>query len=114
MEKKKMDSKADYLYSAKMEYLFDGIVGLNSVEECRCFFDDICTVTELIELSKRLTAAKMLSDECTYTDIIEKTGLSTATISRVNRCLKYGKNGYSEVIRHLDEKGKTPWDTDND
>ena len=60
-------------------------------------------------MSKRLTAAKMLSDNCTYTDIIEKTGLSTATISRVNRCLKYGSDGYTEVLRRLDEKGETPW-----
>ena len=106
MAKKKMDSK--------MEYLFNGILGLNTVEECMNFFEDICTVTEIIEMSKRLTAAKMLSDECTYTDIIEKTGLSTATISRVNRCLKYGSDGYTEVIRRLDEKGETPWDTDNE
>ena len=101
MAKKRMDSK--------MEYLFNGILSLNTVDECMSFFEDICTVTEIIEMSKRLTAAKMLSDNCTYTDIIEKTGLSTATISRVNRCLKYGSDGYTEVLRRLDEKGKTPW-----
>ncbi len=101
MAKKKMDSK--------MEYLFNGILSLSTVEECMSFFEDICTVTEIIEMSKRLTAAKMLSDNCTYTDIIEKTGLSTATISRVNRCLKYGSDGYTEVIRRLDENGETPW-----
>ncbi len=101
MAKKKMDSK--------MEYLFKGILSLDSVDECMSFFEDICTVTEIIEMSKRLTAAKMLSDNCTYTDIIEKTGLSTATISRVNRCLKYGSDGYTAVLRHLDENGETPW-----
>ena len=102
MAKKKMDSK--------MEYLFNGILSLETVEDCMNFFEDICTVTEIIEMSKRLTAAKMLSDNYTYTDIIEKTGLSTATISRVNRCLKYGSDGYTEVIRRLDEKCETPWD----
>ena len=104
MAKKRMDSK--------MEYLFKGILNLETVEECMSFFEDICTVTEIIEMSKRLTAAKMLSDNCTYTDIIEKTGLSTATISRVNRCLKYGSDGYTEVIRRLDKNGETPWDTE--
>ena len=92
-----------------MVYLFYGILSLNTVDECMSSFEDICTVTEIIEMSKRLTAAKMLSDNCTYTDIIEKTGLSTATISRVNRCLKYGSDGYTEVLRRLDEKGETPW-----
>ncbi len=101
MAKKRMDSK--------MEYLFNGILSLSTVDECMSFFEDICTVTEIIEMSKRLTAAKMLSDNCTYTDIIEKTGLSTATISRVNRCLKYGSDGYVEVLRRLDEKGESPW-----
>ena len=101
MAKKRMDSK--------MEYLFNGILSLNTVDECMSFFEDICTVTEIIEMSKRLTAAKMLSDNCTYTDIIEKTGLPTATISRVNRCLKYGSDGYTQVLRRLDEKGETPW-----
>ncbi len=102
MAKKRMDSK--------MEYLFKGILSLETVEDCMNFFEDICTVTEIIEMSKRLTAAKMLSDNYTYTDIIEKTGLSTATISRVNRCLKYGSDGYTEVIRRLDEKCETPWE----
>ena len=92
-----------------MDYLYRGILSLQTQEECYAFFEDICTVTEIIEMSKRLTAAKMLSDNCTYTDIIEKTGLSTATISRVNRCLKYGSDGYTEVLRRLDEKGETPW-----
>ena len=104
MAKKRMDSK--------MEYLFKGILNLETVDECMSFFEDICTVTEIIEMSKRLTAAKMLSDNCTYTDIIEKTGLSTATISRVNRCLKYGSDGYTEVIRRLDLNGETPWEAE--
>ena len=97
MAKKEMDSK--------MEYLFKGILSLNSIEECKAFFEDICTITEIIDMSNRLTAAKMLSDEKTYTEIIEKTGLSTATISRVNRCLKYGSDGYINVLERLERKG---------
>lgn len=94
----------------KMEYLFRGILSLNSVEECKAFFDDICTITELIDMSNRLTAAKMLSDDKTYSEVIEKTGLSTATISRVNRCLKYGSDGYLLVLDNLNKLGEAPID----
>ncbi len=85
----------------KMEYLFKGILTLNTVEECRAFFEDICTVKELSEMSRRLTAAKMLDENKIYTEIAEETGLSTATISRVNRCLKYGSDGYVRVLERL-------------
>ena len=59
-------------------------------------------------MAKRMSGAKMLDDNRVYTDITEKTGLSTATISRINRCLKYGSDGYSEVLRRLDEAGVEP------
>ena len=85
----------------KMEYLFKGILTLTTVEECRAFFEDICTVKELSEMSRRLTAAKMLDENKIYTEIAEETGLSTATISRVNRCLKYGSDGYVRVLQRL-------------
>ncbi len=98
----------------KMEYLFKGILSLNSVEECKAFFDDICTVTELIDMSNRLTAAKMLSDDKTYSEVIEKTGLSTATISRVNRCLKYGSDGYLLVLDNLNKLGEAPIDKEKE
>ena len=101
MAKKMMDSY--------MEYLFNGILSLESIDDCMRFFEDICTVTEVIEMSKRLCAAKMLSDDLSYVDIIEKTGLSSATISRVKRCLTYGSDGYADVIKKLDDKGLTPW-----
>ncbi|MCI8473608.1 MAG: hypothetical protein HFE65_11000 [Clostridiales bacterium] len=94
---------------AQMRYLFEGILSLQTVEECSRFFEDICTVVEIIEMSKRLTAAKMLADNTTYTDIMEKTGLSTATISRVNRCLKYGSDGYAVVLERLDAAGADPF-----
>lgn len=85
----------------RMEYLYRGILTLRSVEECRAFFEDLCTVKELSEMSRRLCAAKMLDEEKVYTEIAEQTGLSTATISRVNRCLRYGSDGYERVLRRL-------------
>lgn len=59
-------------------------------------------------MAKRMCGAKMLAENCVYTEISEKTGLSTATISRINRCLKYGSDGYSEILRRLDEAGVVP------
>ncbi len=85
----------------KIKYLFEAILALETDEECANFFEDLCTVAELQEMSKRLTAAKMLSENCIYNDIADKTGLSTATISRVNRCLKYGNDGYKTVLDRI-------------
>lgn len=90
------------------DYLFQAILSLETVEDCYNFFDDLCTIKEVNEMAKRMCGAKMLDENMVYTDITEKTGLSTATISRINRCLKYGSNGYSEVLRRLDEKGVQP------
>lgn len=90
------------LNDEKLDFLFKGILTLNTVSECYSFFEDLCTVAELQEMSKRLLAAKMLKDNYIYTDIAEKTGLSTATISRVNRCLKYGSDGYMTILDRLD------------
>lgn len=87
------------------DYLFEAILTLETVEDCYNFFDDICTIKELDEMAKRMCGAKMLDENKVYTEITEKTGLSTATISRINRCLKYGSNGYTEVLRRLDERG---------
>lgn len=92
---------------ARMEYLFRGILTLETVEDCRAFFEDLCTVKELSEMSRRLTAAKMLDEEKVYTEIAEETGLSTATISRVNRCLRYGSDGYERVLRRLGGEEKS-------
>lgn len=84
-----------------IEFLMRGILTLRTPEECLSFFEDICTVSELTEMSRRLLAAKMLADNRVYTDIAAETGLSTATISRVNRCLKYGDDGYLTVLNRL-------------
>lgn len=86
-----------------IEYLIRGILTLQTPEECFSFFEDLCTISELTEMSRRLQAAKMLSDNCIYSEIAAQTGLSTATISRVNRCLKYGSDGYLTVLERLDQ-----------
>ena len=86
-----------------VDHLFDGILALQNREECYAFFEDLCTVTELHALSQRMEVAALLSRGETYTAIAEKTGASTATISRVNRCLSYGADGYQTVLARLDE-----------
>lgn len=92
------------LESKEMDTLFEGILSLENLEECYRFFDDICTINELQSLSQRLEVAKMLKEKKTYIEIADKTGASTATISRVNRCLNYGSDGYNIVLRRLGEK----------
>ncbi len=87
------------------DYLFEAILTLETLDDCYAFFDDLCTIKEIGEMAKRMCVAKMLEENTVYTEINEKTGLSTATISRINRCLKYGSDGYTEVLRRLGEKG---------
>ncbi len=84
--------------------LFDAILLLKNREECYNFFEDLCTIAELKALAQRLQVAKMLREKRTYTEICEQTGASTATISRVNRCLVYGADGYNIVLDRLQEK----------
>ncbi len=83
--------------------LFDAILTLRNREECYRFFEDVCTVNELQALSQRFEVANMLRNSQTYMDIAETTGASTATISRVNRSLNYGHDGYDLVIGRLSE-----------
>lgn len=91
------------LKDMNVEYLFQAILSLHTMEECYNFFDDLCTVPELKALSQRLEVAKMLSEGCVYSDIVAKTGASTATISRVNRSLNYGSDGYKVVFERTAE-----------
>ena len=84
-----------------VDYLFDAILSLKDKEECYTFFEDVCTINELLSLSQRLEVAKMLREQKTYLEIAEKTGASTATISRVNRSLNYGNDGYDMVFERL-------------
>ena len=87
-----------------LEYLCHGFLTLQTPEECLKFLQDLCTPSELQEMSRRLHAAKMLTKNHIYADIADVTGLSTATISRVNRCLKYGDEGYRTVLDRLERK----------
>ena len=80
-----------------VDFLFDAILSLKNREECYTFFEDICTINELLSLSQRFEVANMLTKHNTYLEIAEKTGASTATISRLNRSLNYGNDGYSMV-----------------
>jgi TrpR-related protein YerC/YecD len=84
-----------------VDYLFDAILSLKNAEECYIFFEDICTVNEILSLSQRFEVAKMLRNHNTYLEIAEKTGASTATISRVNRSLNYGNDGYDMVFARI-------------
>ena len=91
---KKADDKAT-------ENFFKAIMSFDNIEDCRNFFEDVCTNSELLEMSRRLQAAKMLNDGVVYSEIASKTGLSTATISRVNHCIKYGSEGYVKVLKKM-------------
>ena len=86
-----------------VDHLFQAILTLKDPEECYIFFEDVCTVNELLSLSQRYEVAKMLREKKTYLEIAEKTGASTATISRVNRSLNYGNDGYDMVFARLAE-----------
>ena len=91
------------LKDANVEYLYRAVLSLQNIEECDRFFDDLCTVQELKALSQRLQVAKMLRDHQVYSEIVQATGASTATISRVNRSLNYGVDGYEVIFRRLDQ-----------
>ena len=78
--------------------LFDAILSLKNREECYAFFEDVCTVKEMLDISQRLKAAKMLASGAVYADISAETGMSTATISRVSKCLEKGSGGYKTVL----------------
>ncbi len=85
------------------DFLFDAILQLKNREDCYRFFEDLCTVSEIKSMSQRIAVAKMLSQKCVYTEIMAKTGASTATISRVNRSLAYGCDSYRMIFERMDE-----------
>ena len=87
-----------------IDFLFEAILCLKNKEECYTFFEDICTINELLSMTQRFEVAKMLREEKTYLEIAEKTGVSTATISRVNRSLNYGNDGYDMVFERMNQK----------
>ncbi|MBQ2972398.1 MAG: TrpR YerC/YecD [Ruminococcus sp.] len=87
------------------DFLFDAIVTLQTREECAAFFKDLCTIPEVKSMSQRLVVAKMLKDNMVYSEIVSKTGASTATISRVNRSLNYeNSGGYDLVFERMEDK----------
>ena len=92
------------LHTKEMDNLFEAILTLETVDECYKFFEDICTVKELIEIAQRLKAAKMLKKGENYSVVCRETGMSTATVSRVNKCLEYGTGGYDIVFERIKEK----------
>ncbi len=83
------------------DQLFKAILALENIEECYRFFEDIATVHEIKELSQRLEVARMLSEGFIYENIVQKTGASSATISRVKKCLNYGADGYQIILKKL-------------
>lgn len=85
------------------DFLFDAILQLKNREECYKFFEDLCTVSEIKSMAQRIVVAKMLSDKRIYTEIVNKTGASTATISRVNRSLAYGCDAYRLVFDRMEK-----------
>ena len=96
------------LKTEAVDFLFDAVLALENREDCYRFFEDVCTVNELQALSQRFEVAHMLRNSRTYMDIAETTGASTATISRVNRSLNYGHDGYDMVLKRLADKKQLP------
>ena len=94
------------LKSPQTDLLARALLSLTSEEECYCFMEDLLTVREIRDLSQRLEVAMLLKDKVTYNEIVEKTGVSTATIGRVNRSLTYGAGGYMSVIEKITGEGK--------
>lgn len=92
--------------SDQLDGLFEAILTLESVEECYRFFEDLCTVHEMQDMGQRFEVARQLKAEVTYHEIVEHTGASTATISRVNRCLNYGTGGYRLALKRLQESAE--------
>ena len=90
------------LHNSDVDALFEAILSLESVDECYAFFEDACTIKEILDISQRLKAARMLASGANYADVSRETGMSTATISRVSKCLDYGSGGYRTVIQRVD------------
>ncbi len=96
-----MNSK---LQGESVDYLFEAILSLKSIDECYMFFEDLCTVPELKAMSQRLAVAKMLQEKKVYSEIVAETGASTATISRVKRSFDYGSDGYELIFKRLNKE----------
>lgn len=94
----------DKLHTKDVDSLFKAILSLENIEECYKFFEDACTIKEILDIAQRFKAAKMLKAGKNYVEVCNKTGMSSATISRVSRCLEYGGGGYELAIKRLGEE----------
>ncbi len=107
---------ADF-HSSSKDRLFKAVLNLNSIEECYAFFEDLMTIRELDDMAQRLDTAVLLSSGVSYQVISKEVGVSTATISRVNRCLQYGTGGYRQALMRLkqeeSEAGMAPAENEN-
>ncbi len=90
------------LKNEKTDTLFKAILSLNTIEECYDFFQDLCTMKEIADMTQRVEAAQMLLSGQTYEQIVNDIEISTATISRINRCIQYGSGGYREVLKRIE------------
>ena len=91
-------------FNSNLDFLFDLILKVENKAECAAFFDDLCTPNELAAMAQRAVVARMLTHKRVYSDIVSETGASTATVSRVNRSLTLGKNGYQALFQKLDDE----------
>jgi TrpR-related protein YerC/YecD len=94
-------------HTQQIDELFEAILTLESVEECYAFFEDACTIKEIIEIAQRLKVAKLLDAGTSYVTVSKEVGVSTATISRVSKCLEYGNGGYKMVMERVNEEDKS-------
>jgi TrpR-related protein YerC/YecD len=92
------------LKDEEADHLFKGILQLKNIDECYMFFEDVCTITEIKAMAQRFAVAHMLRNGKTYNEIADATGASSATISRVNRFIKYGADGYNIVLDRLEQE----------
>ena len=91
-------------HKAITDNLFRAVLSLETIEECYKFFEDVCTIKEIQEIAQRLEVARLLGEGRAYNDVAKQTGASTATISRVNKCIAYGSGGYELVLSRMQEK----------
>ena len=99
-----MENLYGNIHSEETDSFFDAVLSLKTREECYRFFEDICTIKELLSIAQRLEVARLLDEGMTFSVIAEKTGASTATIARVNKCIRYGAGGYRLVLDTLHKK----------
>lgn len=100
------------LHDDNTDFLFHCILELKTIDECYSFFEDLCTVAELKAMSQRAVVANMLREKHVYSDIVSRTGASTATISRVNRSLNYGNDGYDMIFSRIEQAGENEAESD--